>query len=69
MPSYLPNAVIMNLRAGVCDSTSQVRIGKKSTQHSGENVPPLLNFIATTLAHKKPNLGHRISSRDTCFVG
>ena len=26
MPSYLPNAVIMNLRAGVCDSTSQAEM-------------------------------------------
>ena len=26
MPSYLPNAVIVNLRAGVCDSTSQAEM-------------------------------------------
>jgi len=30
MPTYLPNAVIMNLKAGVCDSTSQAEMRELS---------------------------------------
>lgn len=31
MPTYLPNAVIMNLKAGVCDSTSQAEMRDLTT--------------------------------------